>query len=129
MADMQSLYDEYRHLPEDAQKKAGKATTGAMGDEHERFLETVLKLLESKSIDPADPKTFLNEKIYDALTQKDKDQIDLALMNLAGILTHVVEFRLSKDTPDSSPQLQTMIEGLWQTKSGIEEKIGDVFKF
>ncbi len=129
MADMQSLYDEHKHLPEEAQKKAGKPATGGMGDEHETFLETVLELLKSKSIDPADPKTFLNQHVYDALVQKDKDTIDLALMNLAGMLTHIVEFRLSKDTPDSSPQLQTMIDGLWQTKSRIEEKAGDVFKF
>ena len=100
-----------------------------MGDEHERFLETVLKLLKSKEIDPIDPQTFLNRKIYDALSQQEKGSIDLALVNLAGMLTHVVEFRLSKDTPDSSPQLQTMIEQVWQTKSRIEGKVGDVFKF
>lgn len=129
MADMTSLYDEHKHLPEDAQKQAGKAAAGAMGDEHERFLETLLKLLESKAIDPADPKTFLNQAVYDALAQQQKDSIDLALINLGTMLTHVVEFRLSKATPDSSPQLQTMIEELWQAKSRIEEKAGDVFKF
>lgn len=129
MTDLQSLYDTHKNLPEEAQKQAGKPAQGAMGDEHERFLETVLKLLESKSIDPKDPQTFLNEKEYGALKQEEKDAIDLALVNLAGTLTHIVEFRLSNDTPDSSPQLQTMIEQLWQTKSRIEEKAGDVFKF
>lgn len=129
MTDLQSLYDEHKHLPEDSQKQAGKPAAGAMGDEHESFLETVLKLLKSKSIDPADPATFLNVDVYDALSQKEKDAIDLALVNLATMLTHVVEFRLSEKTPDSSPQLQTMIEQLWQTKSRIEEKAGDVFKF
>lgn len=129
MADMRSLYDEHKHLPEEAQKQAGKAASGAMGNEHERFLETLLKLLESKQIDPADPRTFLNRKQYDALSQTEKDGIDLSLVNLATMLTHVVEFRLSEKTPDSSPQLQTMIEGLWQTKSRIEGKAGDVFKF
>lgn len=129
MADLHSLYDEHKNLPEEAQKQAGKPAAGAMSGEHERFLETVLNLLKSKDIDPANPKTFLNAHVYDALPQTDKDSIDLSLINLAGILTHVLEFRLSRETPDSSPQLQTMIEQLWQTKSRIEEKAGDVFKF
>lgn len=129
MADMQSLYDAHKHLPEEAQKQAGKAIAGSMTDEHELFLETVLKLLKSKAIDPADPKTFLNTPVYDALSQKEKDTIDLALMNLAHVLEDIVEFRLSKETPDSSPQLQTMIAQLWQMKSRIEGNVGDVFKF
>lgn len=129
MADLQSLYDEHKHLPEEAQKQAGKPSAGSMGDEHEKFLETVLKLLKSKAIDPSDPKTFLNGTVYDALAQREKDSIDLSLANLAGMLNHIVEFRLSSETPDSSPQLQTMIEQLWQTKSRIEAKVGDVFKF
>lgn len=129
MTDLQHLYDKHRHLPEEEQKKAGKAISGSMGDEHEEFLKTVLKLLKSKDIDPADPKSFLNQKVYDTLSQQEKDQIDLSLMNLAQMLEDIVEFRLSKDTPDSSPQLQTMIEALWQMKSRIEEKAGDVLKF
>jgi len=129
MTDLKSLYDEHKHLPEEAQKQAGKPATGSMGEEHETFLKTVLNLLKSKSIEPSDPKTFLNRAVYDKLPQAEKDAIDLSLINLADILRHVVEFRLSSDTPDSSPQLQTMIEQLWQTKSRIEEKAGDVFKF
>ena len=129
MADITSLYDEHKGLPEEAQKKAGKAIAGSMRGEHQAFLETLLKLLESKHIDPADPKTFLNRAVYDALPEPSQDAIDLALMNLGHQLEDIVQFRLSKETPDSSPQLQTMIEQLWQTKGRIEDKAGDVFKF
>ncbi len=129
MADLQSLYDEHKNLAEEAQKQAGKAIAGAMTDEHERFLETVLNLLKSKAIDPANPKSFLNDPVYAKLLQSEKDTIDLALINLGTMLEDIVEFRLSNETPDSSPQLQTMIEQLWQMKSRIEEKAGDVLKF
>lgn len=129
MADMQSLYDEHKHLPEDAQKQAGKAISGSMKPELEAFLNAVLGLLEKGTIDAKDPKTFLNAAVYDALPQTDKDQADLALGTLGDLLLHVVEFRLSPQTPDSSPQLETMIAGLLQTKTRIEDKLGDVFKF
>ncbi len=129
MADMQSLYDEHKHLPEDAQKQAGKAIAGSMKPELEAFLNAILDLIKNGSIDAKDPKTFLNAAVYDALPQADRDQADLALGTLGDLLLHVVEFRLSPQTPDSSPQLETMIAGLLQTKTRIEDKLGDVFKF
>lgn len=129
MADLKTLYDEHRNLPEDAQIKAGKAVSGSMAKDHQSFLDLLLKLLKDKSIDPADPKSFLNDSIYKKLSQKEKDAIDLALINLGHILEDIVEFRLSKNTPDASPQLETMIAQLKQMKTRIEDKAGDVFKF
>lgn len=129
MADMQSLYDEHKHLPENAQKQAGKAIAGSMKPELEAFLNTLLGLLEKGAIEAANPKTFLNAAVYDALPQTAKDQADLALGNLGDLVRHVIDFRLSPQTPDSSPQLETMIAGLLQTKTRIEDKLGDVFKF
>lgn len=126
---MHSLYDEHKNLGEEAQKQAGKAIAGTMKPEIEAFLNELLKLLESKAIDPGNPKSFLNAAVYDALKPEEKDRIDLALINLGHMLEDVIEFRLSKLTPDSSPQLETMIAGLLQTKTRIEEKAGDVFKF
>jgi len=129
MADLTSLYDEHKNLGEDAQKHAGKAIAGSMKPEIEAFLNDLLGLLEKGDIVAADPKTFLNHAIYDALAQKDKDSTDLALINLGHMLEDVIQFRLSKLTPDSSPQLETMIAALLQMKTRIEEKVGDVFKF
>ena len=127
--DMKSLYDEHKDLDENAQKQAGKAIAGTMRPEIEAFLNDLLKLLETKAIDPGNPKSFLNTTVYDALSPEQRDQIDLALMNLGHMLEDVIEFRLSKLTPDSSPQLETMIAALLQTKTRIEDKVGDVFKF
>lgn len=129
MTDLKSLYNTHKNLPEDAQKKAGKAIAGTMKPEIEAFLNVLLKLLEKREIDPADPKSFLNAAVYGALSQVHKDKTDLALMNLGHMLEDVIEFRLSKLTPDSSPQLENMIAGLLQMKTNIEEKVGDVFKF
>ncbi len=126
---MKSLYDEHKDLGEDAQKQAGKAIAGTMRPEIEAFLNALLGLLEKKEIDSGNPKSFLNAAVYDALGETDKDKIDLALINLGHMLEDVIEFRLSKLTPDSSPQLETMIAALLQTKTRIEEKVGDVFKF
>ncbi len=129
MADITSLYDEHKDLGEEAQKQAGKAIAGSMKPEIEAFLNQLLQLLEKGEIKAADPKTFLNPAVYDKLSQADKDSTDLSLMNLGHMLEDVIQFRLSKLTPDSSPQLETMIAGLLQTKTRIEEKVGDVFKF
>lgn len=129
MANLQSLIDEHKNLPEEAQKQAGKAIAGTMKPEIEAFLDTLLKLLERKVIDPGNVRSFLNVDVYEKLMQKEKDAIDLALMNLGHMLEDVIEFRLSKLTPDSSPQLENMIAGLLQMKTKIEEKVGDVFKF
>ena len=119
----------HRDLSKEAQKAAGKAAPGAMDAKHQAFLDLLLHLLHEREIDPATPRSFLNDAVYDKLPEPQRDAIDLALMNLGHILEDVVEFRLSKDTPDASPQLQTMIEQLWQMKDGIERQAGDVFKF
>lgn len=100
-----------------------------MDPKHQTFLDLLLSLLYKKEIDPQNPKSFLNEAVYAKLSATDRDHIDLALMNLGHLLEDIVEFRLSKLTPDASPQLQTMIEELWVMKDRIEQKAGDVFKF
>lgn len=129
MPNLRTLYNAHKDLPEDAQKQAGKAIAGTMKPEIEAFLNELLQLLEKGDIEAADPKTFLNRTVYAELPQQEKDSIDLALLNLGHMLEGVIDFRLSKLTPDSSPQLETMIMELLQTKTRIEEKAGDVFKF
>lgn len=126
---LQAAIAKHKDLSDDAQKHAGRAIAGAMEPKHQQFLDLLLELLRKKDIDPADPKSFLNRKVFDALTEEERDRIDLALINLAHVLEDIVEFRLSTQTPDASPHLQTMIEELWQMKERIEKSAGDVFKF
>ncbi len=127
MTDFNSLYAKHKDLSEDAQKKAGQAKSGKMGDEHESFLKTVLTLLDKQEINPYEPESILKKDVYKKLDTEWKMKVDQSLPNIADQLRLIVEFRLSKQTPDSSPQLQSMIDYLWQMKQKIEEH-HDVFK-
>ena len=128
MTDFTSLYAKHKNLSEEAQKKAGKSTAAKMPDEHEAFMKKILQMLDKKEIDPRDPQSFLKKGAYEDLDDEWKTKVDRTLPNLADLLRIIVEFRVSKETPDESPELQTMIEHLWQMKQRIEEYY-DVFKF
>lgn len=129
MTDFANQMTQHSDLSVADQKKAGQAIGGNMEAKYEEFLTLILDLLERKDIDPNDPQTFLNHKIYDALPQEWKDKTDLMLLNMADQLRLIVDFRLSKQTPDESPHLETMIEHLWHMKERIEGHGYDVFKF
>jgi len=115
-------------MTEEDQKKAGQTISGDMGDEHKDFMETVLKLIDSKEIDPLNAQSFLNQDVYEGLDEEWKDKTDLALLNIANLIRSIDDVRKHSDSPNESPQLQTMIEHLWQMKQKIEEHY-DVFKF
>jgi hypothetical protein len=128
MADFASMMNNPAELSEAAQKKAGQPAAGDMDAEHTNFAKTISKLLEKGEIDVTKPETFLNKKIYDKLDAEWKSKTDLAMVNIATLLTHIYEFYKSKQTPDASPQLANMIEQLWEMKQRIEVH-ADVFKF
>ena len=85
-------------------------------------------MLDQKEIDVMKPASFLKMEVYNRLDEEWKSRVDLALVNIATLLSHIVEFRLSKKTPDQSPELESMISTLWLMKQRIEET-HDVFKF
>ena len=128
MDDFFVALDRHKNLSEVKQKQAGKAIAGKMQDEHENFMQLILKMLDEGTIDVRDPNTFLNMEVYEKLDDEWKSKVDVAMVNMADLLRHIVDFRVSKHTPDESPQLETMIEHLWQMKQRIEEYY-DVFKF
>jgi methylaspartate ammonia-lyase len=129
MADLASLYDEHKDLSDADAIKAGKAAGGAMGDEHTNFVKLISGMITSGEINPFQPETFFHMDVYNALSEESKQKVDLATINIADQLRHVADFYLSKQTPDASPQLQTMIEQLWQMKERVESVHGDVYKF
>ncbi|MFA6509572.1 MAG: hypothetical protein WCV62_03820, partial [Candidatus Peribacteraceae bacterium] len=110
MADLASLYDEHKDLPEDKQKKAGKAPAGRMGDEHTDFVKTVSRMITEGEINVFEISTLYNPGAYDTLKQEDREQVDFQMVNIASLLRHIADFYLSKQTPDSSPQLEQMVE-------------------
>ncbi|MDA1209214.1 MAG: hypothetical protein O2904_04260 [bacterium] len=110
------------------QVKTGQAVAGKMDDEHKNFMKTLMSLIDKGEINPADPKTFLKMEVYSKIDEQWQDKTDLALLNIANQVKLIDDFRKSADSPDESPQLQTMVEQLWQMKQRIEET-HDVFKF
>lgn len=128
MADFIQTIGQTVNLSEEQQKKMGQSVGAKMGEEHEAFMKTILRMLDSKEIDVSKPQSFLKMEVYNRLDEIWKGKVDLALLNIATLLGHIVDFRLSKKTPDESPELQSMIEHLWQMKQRIEET-HDVFKF
>ena len=128
MDDFVQQVAEAKDLTVREQKQVGTPIAGSMDDEHKNFLSTIKQMLQSEEIDPYDPKTFLKMEIYEALDEQWQDKADLTLQNIAGQLRRLSEYLASDETPEESPQLQTMVEQLWQSKQTIEEH-HDVFKF
>jgi methylaspartate ammonia-lyase len=129
MDDLTSLYSQHANLPEAKQVQAGKAIPGTMGDDHTEFVQLIAKMIKDKTIDVHQPETFLHKDVFDALDEISRSKVEQAMVNIADQLRHVADFYLSKETPDSAPQLQTMIEHLWQMKDRVEKEFGDVFIF
>ena len=115
-------------VSEDDQKKAGQAISGKMEEKHKKFILNLIKLIESGEIDTMAPQTFVKKDVYDSMPEEWRDKTDLILVNLADEIRMVVDFWKSTETPDESPQLDTMVEALWNSKQSIEKEY-DVFKF
>lgn len=128
MVDFTQTIRQSSALSEAQQRKVGQPVAAKMTTEHEDFIKTILALIERKEIDLQTLESFLKMEVYNALDDAWKAKVDIALVNIANLLTHIVEFRKSKFTPDESPELESMIEHLWQMKQRIEETY-DVFKF
>ncbi len=128
MSDFASKLQAHKDMPEDAQKKAGKAIAGKMSQENEDFLKLLIGMLDRKEIVALDPQTFIKKDIYDSMPQEWKGKVDMALQNISHQLDRIEQFFRSKETPNESPHLETMLAHLLQMKKRIEEKF-DVFKF
>lgn len=128
MNDFHALLKKHGALSEEKQKAVGKAKDGKMNKKHADFLKDLLDLIKKGTIDPMLPESFINKKVYDTMPQEWKGKVDLGLINMAHQIQKIAEFYGSKETPNASPELQNMIEHLWQMKQRIEEKY-DAFKF
>ena len=127
MADFHTTIKKHakKSLTEEDQKKATAPVKGDVSEEHKNFLVTLEKLLDKGEIDPAEPKTFLKQDVYEDLSEEWKEKVDISLVNIAN------QIRLIQDTravEGESIHLQTMVEQLWEMKQRIEEHY-DAFKF
>lgn len=128
MKDFSQQMTNAKDLTTEEQKKVGAPIEGSIEEEHRVFLQTLKGLIDAGTLDPFDTDTFIKNEVYDKLDEKDQGKTDQVLQNIAGQLRHINEFLNSSDTPDESPQLQTMVEQLWQMKQSVE-KDHDVFVF
>lgn len=127
MVDFRKLAETHANVPDHELKQAGRAIGGPMGDTHTDYVKRVTAMIKSGEIDYHQPESILQKDVYAALPQEARSKVDLAMVNLVDLLRHITEFYLSDKTPDASPQLQTMIEHLWQMKDTIKNQYGDVF--
>ena len=129
MADFTTSIVQHQNLSEEAQKKAGQASGTDMDEKHKKFLADLIGMLDRKEADASVPSSLLKQENYRTLPQEAKDAVDYALLNIADQLRRIEDYFRSTKTPNASPQLQTMIEHLWDMKSRLEEKHGDVLTF
>ncbi|MSR87363.1 hypothetical protein EXS70_04310 [Candidatus Peribacteria bacterium] len=129
MADFHDAIAQHKHLSEEDQKKAGQATGTDMDEKHKKFLASLISLLDTKEMDASVPASLLKKETYDALPETSRNAVDFAILNIADQLRRIENYFRSTQTPNASPQLQTMIEHFWDMKSRLEEKHGDVLKF
>lgn len=115
-------------VSEEEQKRMGQAQGGDMDEQHKEFVKLLAQLIADGTIDPTLTETFVKKEVYHSLSPDMKVKVDLSIPNIATLLTHIVEFYVSKQTPDACPQLANMIEQLWVMKERIEKDV-DVFVF
>ena len=124
----EQIQEHQNAVTEDDQKKAGQPIAGSMDDRHTDFLKELVSLIESGDIVLSEPQSFFNQDVYEKLDEEWHEKADIALSSIVTQVKLIYDFYQSDETPDSSPQLQTMVEQLRQMKQEIEEH-HDVFKF
>jgi hypothetical protein len=127
MSDFLTTIASHQDLPEDMQKKMGKPIGDDMSQKHKDYLARLIGMLDRKEVIVTDPNSFLVKDVYDKLSDANRVHADLALPNIVDQVRCIEEFFRSKETPNAAPQLQTMIEHLWQMEARVEEKCGTVF--
>ncbi|MBU1017634.1 hypothetical protein KKA33_01245 [Patescibacteria group bacterium] len=92
---------------------------------HEDFLKMLIKKLESGELNPHNVQTLHNKPVYDKLSEEEKEETDLAGMNILGIIRQIES--LWKLDQKATFQIQNLVETVFQMKSKFEEKHGDVY--
>lgn len=116
------------NLSDDHQKQVGAPIGNDMSALHKQYLANVIAKLDAKEIEILKPETFLVTDIYNTLPELDRSAVDLSLFNIVHQVARIEDFFRDTQTPNAAPQLQTMIDHLWQQKNRVEEKYGKVFK-
>ena len=114
-------------LPLDEQAALGKPQHAQLSDEHDRFLSTILRLIDEGQINTLEPMSFIHKDVYDALEPGLRGQTDRAIPNIVSYLEKIIELH-HRAEPNHSYEMKDYIESLWLAKQRIEEH-ADVFIF
>jgi hypothetical protein len=129
MPDFVAAIAAHKDLPEDEQKRMGQAAGNDMEETHKMFLQKLIAQLDKKDIDITNTETLVDQAKYAALALDARAKVDLSLLNIADQIRRIEWFYRSATTPNASPELQTMIDHLWDMKSRAESKAGTIFRF
>jgi hypothetical protein len=119
---------EEHNLSDDHQKQVGAPIGNDMSALHKQYLADLIAKIDAKEIEILKPETFVVNAIYIRLPELDRAAVDVSLFNIVHQVAQIEDFFRNKHTPNAAPQLQTMIDHLWQQKSRIEEKYGKIYK-
>jgi hypothetical protein len=91
---------------------------------HEDFLKDLIKKLEDKVLDTHDINTLYNKPVYEELSEEKMEATDVASFNIMSIIRQIEQ--LWNLEHKATFQIQNLVETVFQMKSKLEEKHGDV---
>ena len=96
-----------------------------LNQDHENFLQKLIKLLESGKLDPLNIQTIFNPAVHDNLNEDEKEKTDLSAFNIMGIIKQIDQ--LWKLDHKETFQIKNLVETVYQMKSKFEAEHGDVY--
>ncbi len=129
MADLLSSIAAHAGASDDDIKKAGKPAGDDMTATHKKYLAELIAKIDARVIDPFTPSSLVDEAKYNALGELERGKVDLTAVNMASQIQRIEHFFRDKSIPDAAPELQTMIDHLWNMKKTAESQYGSLFRF
>jgi|SRR3989339_927881 len=127
---LNDLYDEKtNNLPIDQDLQQIMNTPPLDPDElnvtDKQYLEIIIKMIESGKINLLNPRTLLNEKVYDQLKGEKEKKVDINTNILMARLRDIYElWKLKKIT---TYQMKLLIQELRQIEARVEQECGNVY--
>lgn len=114
-------------MSEADQEKLGKPLEDDSGvdSEDQKFLEMLVKKVDSKEIDLHAPSSLINHDVYDELDEQAKGKADYDAVNLLSTIRDI--YRLWQVEQKSTYQIQNLVHRIRVTKERIEEAAGDIY--
>jgi len=125
---MQTIYQQYQDhvIKPDTQQMLNKPLEKtALEKEHQEFLQLLIGKLKKGELNPYMPATLFNEPVFQKLSEEDREKGDMGAINIMGIVRQIDN--LWKLDQKTSFQLENLVETVWQMKSKLEEKYGDIY--